>query len=355
MKWKLTGFGMPALLFIAVWLSACGPETDPEIIPKTNPNDSVAIVSASSEMPPVRISEDNPFTKAGIDLGRHLFYEKMLSGDNSQACADCHVQHLGFTDNEKAVSEGITGAMGNRNAMPIFNLMWHDNFFWDSRSVSMREQVLLPIQNPIEMNATLEDVLQKLNTSPFYREKFKTAFGIDVIDTTHVAKAMEQFLFSVISENSKFDRFNRGEAVLTDAELRGFERLKVKGCFNCHKGNLFMDQLSHNTGLDLAPEDEGLYLTTGNSSDIGKFKTPTLRNVMVTAPYMHDGRFKTIEEVLDFYDNDIQFNSPNVDKDLLEIGTRAKLSAQDIADVKEFLKALTDYQYLGDGRFTNPF
>lgn len=342
-------------VLIAAGLSACGPDTPPEVIlPDDNGNDTI-IVHVSSEMPPVRISDDNPFTREGIDLGRHLFYEPMLSRDNSQSCGSCHEQILGFTDHGNKVSKGIVGVLGTRNAMTIFNLMWHDNFFWDSRAVNMRQQVLMPIQNPVEMDATLTDVIAKLNESAYYKDKFKKAFGIDVIDTTHLAMALEQFLFSMVSDNSRFDKFNRGEIQLTPAELRGFERLKIKGCFNCHKGSLFLDNKSHNTGLDRFPPDKGLYEFTGLQSDVGKFKTPSLRNVMVTAPYMHDGRFETIEEVLDFYDGEIEFDSPNVDRELLQIGTRAKLQPQDVEDIKAFLRTLTDTDFINDQKLSDPF
>lgn len=349
-KWYLIG-----LIIVPWFLGSCGPEPEPEVIGGNGENSDTLILNISSELPPPRIAPDNPFTRAAVDLGRHLFYEKMLSGDESQACADCHNQSLGFTDNHKSVSEGITGALGTRNAMPLFNLMWHDSFFWDKRAPTMRQQVLMPITNPVEMNAVMSEVVDRLNASEFYRMKFKEAFGTEDIDTALMAKAIEQFLFTVTSDNSRFDQSNRGEIHLTEQELRGFNRLKIKGCFNCHKGALLMDGLSHNTGLDLNFTDKGLGETTGRYQDDGKFKTPSLRNIMVTAPYMHDGRFKTIDEVLDFYDNDIQFGSRNVSGELLEIGTRAKLSKQDIDDVKAFFHTLTDHTYLNNSKFSDPF
>ena len=202
------------LTFLA-YLSGCGPEPPPEVIPPGGSQGDTTIIDVT-ELPSLIIPSDNPLTVAGVDLGRHLFYDKMLSGDQTQACATCHNQKLAFTDNNNAVSEGITGAMGDRNAMAIFNLMWSDNLFWDSRAGSLRELATMPIENPIEMNAKVEDVLVRLNNSVMYQDKFKKAFAVDTIKKEHLSKALEQFLLSITSDNSKFDQFNRGEVELTE-------------------------------------------------------------------------------------------------------------------------------------------
>ncbi len=338
-------------------LSSCGPEPPPEIIPPViGPGDTTII--EVSELPDLIIPPDNPLTVAGVDLGRHLFYDKMLSGDQTQACANCHIQSSAFTDN-LAVSEGIRGEFGDRSSMPIFNLMWADSLFWDSRAGDLRELATMPIENPIEMDAKIEDVLVRLNNSIVYQDKFKTAFNADVITKEHLSKALEQFLLSITSDNSKFDKFNRGEVQLTAQELRGFESLKVKGCFNCHSGPILHDNISHNTALDLNPKDRGLQGFTDNPMDKFKFKTPSLRNVMVSQPYMHDGRFETIEEVIEFYEEVgktiTNHNNSNAPKELMLIAPRNRLTQQEMEDVKAFLHTLTDQTYLTNPKYSDPF
>lgn len=339
-------------------LSSCGPEPPPEIIPPVVGPGDTTIISVS-ELPPLRIPPDNPLTVAGVDLGRHLFYDDILSGDQTQACATCHNQAMAFTDNNNAVSKGIRGQFGDRNAMAIFNLMWGDSFFWDSRAMTLRQLATMPIENPVEMDARVEDVLVRLNNSAMYKAKFKDAFDTDEIKEEHLAKALEQFLLSITSDNSKFDKFNRGEVELTKSEQHGFEVLKIKGCFNCHSTSLLHDNLSHNTALDKSPKDDGLMGFTKRYEDRHKFKTPSLRNIMVSAPYMHDGRFETIKEVIEFYESANQnFNSGpngNVDQTLMGIAPRNKITAQELKDVEAFLKTLTDHDYLTNPKYSDPF
>lgn len=342
---------------IAGSFSSCGPEPPPEIIPPGGNNGDTTIIDVT-ELPPLRIPSDNPLSVAGVDLGRHLFYEKMLSGDGTQACGSCHNQKMAFTDNNKAVSEGITGAMGDRNAMTIFNLMWSNSLFWDSRAGDLRELATMPIENPIEMNAKVEDVLVRLNNSVMYKDKFKKAFEVDTIKKEHLSKALEQFLLSITSDNSKFDKFNRGEVALTDQELRGFDVLKIKGCFNCHSSSLLHDNKSHNTALDKNPTDKGLQGFTGKYDDRHKFKTPSLRNVMVSGPYMHDGRFETIEEVIRFYEDvtpNLAYEANRNASDSMTIAPRNKITEREMTDVKAFLHTLTDETYLNNPKFSDPF
>lgn len=338
-------------------LTSCGPEPPPEIIPPGGSHGDTTIIDVT-ELPPLRIPADNPLSVAGVDLGRHLFYDKMLSGDGTQACATCHNQKMAFTDNNKAVSEGITGAMGDRNAMSIFNLMWSNDLFWDSRAGDLRELATMPIENPIEMNAKVEDVLVRLNNSVMYQDKFKKAFGVDTIEKEHLLKALEQFLLSITSDNSKFDKFNRGEVELTAQELRGFDVLKIKGCFNCHSSSLLHDNKSHNTALDKQPTDIGLQGFTNKYDDRHKFKTPSLRNVMVSAPYMHDGRFETIDEVIRFYEDvtpNLSVEANRNASDSMTIAPRNRITEREMTDVKVFLNALTDDTYLTNPKFADPF
>ncbi|MFT4523398.1 MAG: cytochrome c peroxidase [Bacteroidia bacterium] len=348
--------------YLLIFLSGCGPEPPPIIIDGGNGGggEDSTLVSVT-ELPPIKIPADNPLTFAGVDLGRHLFYEKMLSGDGTMSCATCHNNVMSFTDNNNAVSEGIRGEKGNRNAMTVFNLMYSNSLFWDGRAATLRELATMPIENPIEMDARVEDVLVKLNASELYKMKFKDAFGVELIEEVHLSKALEQFLITLVSDNSKFDKFNRGETQLSEQEIRGFNALKIKGCFNCHSTSLMHDNLSHNTALDKNPEDKGLGGFTNDPQDNFKFKTPSLRNIMLSAPYMHDGRFNTIEEVIEFYEK-IQENgllnasaNSNAPKDLMSIAPRNRLRSDEIEDVKAFLNALTDYTYINNPKFQDPF
>ena len=357
------GIQMPSIVlgflltFFVVISVGCGPEIPPDIIPPGAGVNDTTIIDVT-ELPSPIIPTDNPLSVAGVDLGRHLFYDKILSGDQTQACATCHNQKLAFTDNNNAVSEGIRGEFGSRNAMTIFNLMWSNNLFWDSRAGSLRELATMPIENPIEMDARIEDVLVRLNNSVLYKKMFKEVFLADTILEEHLSKALEQFLLSITSDNSKFDKFNRGEIALTDQELRGFDVLKIKGCFNCHSSSLLHDNKSHNTALDKNPTDKGLMDFTGNYEDRHKFKTPSLRNIMVSAPYMHDGRFETIDEVIRFYEDvlpNLSYEANRNASDSMQIAPRNKITAQEMQDAKAFLNTLTDHEFLTNPKFSDPF
>ena len=349
------------LFFVGIvlfsFLSSCK-ETPPDIIIKKDPavnNSDTFMLKLSSEMPELRVPADNPLTKAGVSLGKFLFFDPILSGNNKQACGDCHNQGDAFTDNNKKFSEGIKSKLGNRNSMPIFNLMWADNLFWDGRAKTLRELATMPIENPLEMDARIPDVLVKLNGSGLYKDKFKKAFGVDTITKLELSKALEQFLLTIVSDNSKFDRVNLGLERFTASEQAGFDDMKIKGCFACHKGTLLHDNSFHNIGLDLSFSDNGLGDFTKKITDNGKFKTASLRNVAQSAPYMHDGRFATLLEVIDFYDNDIKINSPNISETEMNVIRRNKLSAEQKKDIIAFLKTLTDDKYLSNSDYKTPF
>ena len=352
---RISGLALGLWVSILLVLSSCGPEPPPIIIPPVdNPHTGDTTLISVTELPSLIIPDDNPLTVYGVDLGRHLFYDKILSGDETQACASCHIQEKAFTDGLR-VSAGIRGDSGDRNAMALFNLMWTKGNFWDSRAANLRELATMPIENPIEMDARIPEVLSRLNLSLMYRKKFHNAFQTDTIKEEHLAKAIEQFLLTITSDNSKFDKFNRGEVTLTAQEMNGFETLKVKGCFNCHSSTLMQDNKSHNTGLDRYPTDKGLGGFTNIPADDFKFRTPSLRNIMVSSPYMHDGRFRTVEEVIRFYEEDVDFGSRNLDVELMQIAPRNRLTVQQMNDVKAFLHTLTDQKYLKDPRYSDPF
>ena len=285
-----------------------------------------------------------------------MFFDKRLSKNNTQSCASCHDPAYAFADRGKRTSIGVDGIAGKRNAQPLFNLAWQDGFFWDGRAKTLREQVLMPITDKHEMNADLDSVISKLAKDDSVRSGFENAFGEPQPNRENLAKALEQFLLTQISHDSKFDRATRGETEFTDEEKRGLElfvteydpsrNLRGADCFHCHGGNLFSSRRYTNNGLDENPGDLGLFNTTGKPSDIGKFKTPSLRNVAVTAPYMHDGRFDSLEEVIDHYDHGVR-RSATLDPNLAKHPPAGlDLSPADKRALVAFLETLTDQSFL---------
>lgn len=307
------------------------------------------------------IPSNNPQTEEGVLLGKKLFFDPILSDDGSLACAGCHNATNAFTDATR-FSDGIDGLFGNRNAMPLFNLAWnYDNtFFWDGRDLGLENQVFEPITNPLEMHSTWEAVAEKLQAHPEYPELFNAAFGSQTIDSVLVSKAIAQFERTLISANSKFDKFLLGTANLTPEESNGFTIFmdESKGdCFHCHGSDnnpLWTDNKFHNNGLDSTFSDLGLGNVTGDPADNGKFKTPSLRNLAFTAPYMHDGRFETIEEVINHYSEGLQ-NSTTIDPLMKKVDQGGvQLSLQEKADLKAFLLSLSDTDFINNPNFSNP-
>ncbi|MDU8884873.1 cytochrome c peroxidase [Yeosuana sp. MJ-SS3] len=310
-------------------------------------------------LPPL-IPVSNPQTVEGIVLGKKLFFDPVLSADNTQACADCHLPQNSFSDPDK-FSDGIDGLLGNRNSMPLFNLAWNfdERFFWDGRVFSLEHQAFEPVTNPIEMHNTWEKVVSDLQQTPEYPSMFEAAFATTIIDSTLVTKAIAQFERTLISGNSKFDRYLLGEETLTPEELNGVNVFmdETKGdCFHCH-GNpnnpLWTDNIFHNNGLDSEFTDLGLGAVTGDPADHGKFKTPSLRNLAYTAPYMHDGRFVTLDEVIDHYSEGLQ-NSSTIDPLMKKVDQGGvQLTQQDKADLKAFLLSLSDPSFINNPNFQN--
>lgn len=339
-----------AILLLLGSLAACHKTEDP--VPTIGTPLTLTIPQG---LPDMRIPADNPLTEEGVALGRRLFYEPLLSGDNSISCATCHQQASGFSDFRR-FSRGIFGEFGNRNAPALINLGWQRKFFWDGRAVSLEDQALQPIQNPIEMHETLENAVAELNGHPEYPGMFKNAFGTGIVEAPLIAKALAQFERTMISANAKFDRWKRKEVSLSDAEQRGADLYNnpAKGdCAHCHAfGSTFSDFEFRNTGLDSIPVDKGLSAVTKLSTDDGKFKTPTLRNIEYTAPYMHDGRFSTLEECIEHYNTGFKKTS-NLDPNM-EHAPKGRLNAQEVADLVAFLKTLSDPEFLKNPAFQKP-
>lgn len=299
---------------------------------------------------------DNPLTEEGIALGRKLFYDKKLSGDNTMSCSTCHLQEFNFSDNNK-FSEGITGALGDRQAMAIINLGWDSLFFWDGRSISLEDQALGPVVNPVELNAKWTDVVFKLQTDSEYPDLFLKAFGTKTVDSLLVAKAIAQFERTMISFNSKYDKFfyNQETNALNASEKRGYDLYFDKAeCIHCHAGPLLNDPTFRNNGLDANLTDLGLGKISNKSTDNGKFKVPTLRNIAESAPYMHDGRFATLEDVINFYNSDVEASSPNIDPEMEHFEGGLNLTQTEKDDLLAFLKTFSDTQFLENKNFSDP-
>jgi cytochrome c peroxidase len=317
----------------------------------------------SSLFPRPSLPLDNPLTEEGVELGRLLFKDKRLSANNSQSCQSCHSPAAAGADPGRAFSLGAESKPGSRNAMPFFNLAWKNAFFWDGRAASLREQVLQPIQNPIEMHESLTNVVSKLRnsrgeealTKMNYSFLFQRAFGTPDITADRIARALEQFLLTQTSHDSKFDRALAGEARLTEQEQRGFQLFNTEydprheqfgaDCFHCHGGPLFQNAAFANNGLDERSSDLGRYEVTKRNGDQGKFAVPSLRNVAVTGPYMHDGRFQTLEQVIEHYCSGVR-RSATLDPNLAKHPDGGvPLAEEDKRALVAFLKTLTDYQF----------
>jgi cytochrome c peroxidase len=305
----------------------------------------------SGTFPIPDLPRDNPLTEERIALGKALFNETALSRDNTLSCASCHVANFAFTD-ARRFSLGVRGQKGTRNSMPLFNLAWKTSFFWDGRAPSLRAQALMPIEDHTEMDETLDRVTAKLAATKEYPPLFAAAFGTPEITSEKLGLAIEQFLLTLTSYDAKFDRALRGKAVLGDDEKRGFELFMTEfdprtgqlgaDCFHCHGGPLFSDHQFHNNGLIPTDDDTGRHRITKLESDRHKFATPSLRNIARTAPYMHDGRFATLEEVVAHYSTGMH-RSPTLDPNLAKHPAGGlQLTPADQRALVAFLRTLTD-------------
>ncbi len=301
--------------------------------------------------------QSNPPTAAGFELGRKLFYDPILSNDYLSSCASCHQRFAAFAHIDHALSHGAPGKIGFRNVPALQNLAWKDAFMADGGIMHLDLQPIAPITNPIELNESLENVIQKLQRDSIYPEMFRRAFGDKTISSTRMLKAMSQFLLMLVSADSRYDKMLRKEVQFTEQEQRGLDVFRAR-CVSCHPEPLFTDNSYRNILLpiDSALRDSGRARITGLASDNNRFKVPSLRNVEWTYPYMHDGRFRTLRQVLDFYASD-----PNTmaSHNGTQIGdpSRAKpvgLSDEEKSELIIFLKSLSDSHFLHDNRFADP-
>jgi cytochrome c peroxidase len=328
------------------------------------------VLDIPSHFPDMIIPADNPMTVEGVELGRYLFYEKKLSGNNTMSCASCHMPENSFSDPNQ-YSTGIDGIQGNRQSMALVNMGWENFFFWDGRETTLEKQILDPVINPIEMHETWKNAVSKLNQDMTYRNRFFRAFGEEGIDSVKAAKAIAQFIRTMISGQSKYDvmyKFENGMSLnateqsifqsIDPEEWAGydlFKSLNGADCFHCHNGPLMrVKKFSNNGLLPNSFNDLGRAAVTNNPEDNYKFKVPTLRNIALTAPYMHDGRFATLDEVIEHYSSGIHM-SPTIDP-LIEFGSQGgvQLDAQEKYLLKKFLLTLTDQNFINNPKFKDP-
>ena len=304
---------------------------------------------------------NNPVTDAGATLGRVLFYDVKLSANDTTSCASCHQADAGFSD-PNALSIGFEGGLTPRNSMGLANARYYEDghFFWDERADTLEDQVLLPIQDPVEMGMDLDVLVNKLNNTDYYAPLFEDAFGDSTVTEERISLALAQFVRSMVSYQSKFDAgLENNFADFTDQEDRGRRLFNGRGrCDTCHTTEIQIADRPRNNGVDDGvDDDDGVGEVTNRPNDFGDFKTPSLRNIALTAPYMHDGRFATLDEVLQFYNSGIQAH-PNLDQVLREDnGTprQLNLNADDRAALIAFLNTLTDETFINDPKFSDPF
>lgn len=342
------------LLAFSLW--ACEPDPPPPPPPEDEVDTTPVVLEVPGHFRTPEIPSTNPLTQAKIDLGKELFFDPLLSRDETVSCATCHPPELSFAD-PKILSIGIDGNQTRRHSMALVNLYYANSFFWDGRSPSLEDQATQPIFDPLEMDNTEEVVLERLNASEKYQKLFKRAFG-DTATMVNIGRALASFERTLISSESKYDQFlaTQDTSIFTAQERRGFElffaersNARHAECFHCHGGfnlDARAEGVFKNNALDEFYEDRGLGDITRNPRDVGKFKAPTLRNIEYTAPYMHDGRFQTLEEVMDHYASGGQ---PHVNRDPLMLNIL--IDEQGKEDLIAFLKTFSDPNFISNPDF----
>ena len=324
-----------------------------------DPEPQIFQFAVPANFPQPVFDTENPFTKEGIELGRMLFYDVRLSGNNKISCASCHDQKLAFSDGKGLGDTGVSGTVLHRHAPALINLAWANNgLFWDGGATNLESQAFGPLTATDEMHQDLFELVGELNAGPEYVKQFDLVFK-DQISSQNIVKALAQFQRTLVSANSRYDKFKRNEAGgnLSAMELQGLELVRRK-CQGCHAGELFTDNSFHNNGIDADFSNnqyeglfQGRFRISYNPADLGSFKTPTLRNVALTAPYMHDGRFAKLEDVIDHYSDKIKV-SPTLDKGIPTDGFQ--FSSDEKRAILAFLKTLTDDEFIINSEFSKP-
>ncbi|MCE7041990.1 cytochrome-c peroxidase [Dyadobacter sp. CY312] len=365
MRTKNTKSGWYLLMLCALALSvmSCGKETEEPDPEPTGPTPVVWKKPAHFPDPVYDLSR-NPLTEEGIELGRFLFYDGILSRTNQIGCGTCHQQQAAFTHHGHELSHGVDDLLGTRNSPAVQNMAWSTSFFWDGGVHDMDLVPFNPIENPVEMDLRVTAAMEKLRKTPLatskipvnYPKMFKAAFGTEEINSERMMKALSQFMMTMVSAASKYDYFKGGDANALNAQEKEGMVLFQKNCSSCHEGELFTNQSFRNNGLmPMRIDDKGRGAITGNAVDNYKFKVPSLRNVGVTAPYMHDGRYHTLEEVLDHYTDSVQ-NSATLDPLLVQQNgkTGIPLTASEKQSLIAFLRTLNDEQFIREAKLSDP-
>lgn len=354
------------ILFIIVMFVSWGckepAEKEPEPV-KTGPTPLTWTKPAGFPEPVYDMSR-NPLTEEGVQLGRFLFYDGTLSRTNLVGCGTCHQQQAAFTHHGHELSHGVEDRLGVRNSPAIQNMAWNDSFFWDGGLHDLDLVPFNPIENSVEMDEKVTHVMDKLRNTPNaaskipvdYPKMFKDAFGTEEINSERMMKALSQFMLTMVSANSKYDYYRAGDASAFSAQEKEGLVLFQKNCSSCHEGVLFTDHSFRNNGLmPMRNNDLGRGAITGNQVDEHKFKVPSLRNVGLTAPYMHDGRYHTLEEVLDHYTDSVQ-KLPTLDPLLIQANGKPgiPLSSSEKQALIAFLQTLSDEQFIRDAKLSDP-
>ncbi|TAL45817.1 MAG: c-type cytochrome [Chitinophagaceae bacterium] len=345
MKWKLIGILILFTLSGSILINSC------KKISESEAPTPLAFVYQENFPAPVYNFEGNPLTQEGFELGRKLFYDGQLSIDGNYPCVSCHHQIAVFGTYDQDRSHGYNDQHTLRNASPLFNLAWKKEFHADGEFTSLESEFIQPITAHNEMAETIDHVLKKLRRDTSYNHYFQKAFGSHTVTLPRIQKALSQFVLLLVSGNTKFDKYKKGQAAFTDYEQRGYEIYQAK-CATCHPEPMFTDYSYRNIGLpklSYIPEDNGRMMVTGKREDSLKFRVPSLRNVSLTYPYMHDGRFHSLKACLEHYRDGIQQN-PNLDP-LLANGIQ--LNDSQIIDVVAFLRTLTDSTLVTDTKFVH--
>lgn len=292
---------------------------------------------------PVYNFEQPPLDSNKIELGRILFYDPILSKDNTISCASCHSPFNAFAHTDHDLSHGIFDSIGNRNAPALFNLAWQKTFMWDGAINHLDMQALAPISHPSEMGSNINEVIKKLNESKAYKELFLNAFQDSTISTSKILKALSQFQLTLVTSNTKYDKVKMGKETFTEQEKNGYQLYK-NNCASCHSEPFFSNYNFENNGLPIDPtlNDMGRYVITQNENDKRKFKVPSLRNLSFTYPYMHDGRFMTLQEVINHYTSGIE-HSETLSSQFNE---SIELSSNEKVDLISFLLTLNDKDFV---------
>lgn len=332
-----------SLSFLVLLLAAC--RRDPDV-------EAARLFRVPDGWPqPVYNFEGNEPTSAGFALGRRIFYDANLSRTGQISCGSCHQSFAAFANAGHIVSHGVDDKLGTRNSPPLFNLAWHPSFMWDGGVNHIENQPAAPIANPVEMDMRLDSIVAYMQRDATYGAQFREAFGSSGISSQRMFLALTQFMGAMVSSNSRYDKYLRGESggAMSSDEIAGMQ-LFQQHCNSCHKAPLFSDFSFRSNGLPAsAVKDSGLGHITGIAADNFKFKVPSLRNLQYTAPYMHDGRFHTLDEVLDHYDHGIQGTATDP---LLSGGIH--LSATERSQLIAFLNTLNDEEFVRDSRFAEP-